>query len=61
MDSDSRTYKNSRRRSVNKKVSFSIMGGGITFDEIAEMRKLKEKELDNFIENKKKQINLYLL
>ena len=54
MDSDSRTYKNSRRRSVNKKVSFSIMGGGITFDEIAEMRKLKEKELDNFIENKKK-------
>ena len=30
------------------------MGGGITFDEIAEMRKLKEKELDNFIENKKK-------
>ena len=54
MDSDSRTYKNSRRKSVNKKVSFSIIEGGITFDEIAKMRKLKEKELENFISNKKR-------
>ena len=54
MDSDSRSYKNSRRKSVNKKVSFSIIEGGITFDEIAKMRKLKEKELENFISNKKR-------
>ena len=54
MDSDSRSYKNSRRKSVNKKVSFSIIEGGVTFDEIAKMRKLKEKELENFISNKKR-------
>ena len=54
MDSDSRSYKNSRRKSVNKRVSFSIIEGGITFDEIAKMRKMKEKELENFISNKKR-------
>ena len=54
MDSDSRSYKNSRRKSVNKKVSFSMIEGGVTFDEIAKMRKLKEKELESFISNKKR-------
>ena len=54
MDSDSRTYKNSRRKSVNKKVSFSMIEGGLTFDEIAKVRKMKEKELENFISNKKR-------
>ena len=54
MDSDSRSIKNSRRRSVTKKVSFSMIEGGITFDEIAKMRKIKEKQLENFILNKKR-------
>jgi len=54
MDSDSRSIKNSRRRSVTKKVSFSMIEGGITFDEIAKMRKMKEKQLENFILNKKR-------
>ena len=54
MDSDSRSYKNSRRKSVNRKVSFSMIEGGVTFDEIAKMRKLKEKELESFISNKKR-------
>ena len=54
MDSDSRSYKSSRRKSVNKKVSFSMIEGGVTFDEIAKMRKLKEKELESFISNKKR-------
>ena len=51
-DSNSRSYKNSRRRSATKRVSFSIIEGGITFDEIAKMRQMKEKELDNFIAKK---------
>ena len=59
MDSDSRSYKNSRRKSVNKKVSFSMIEGGVTFDEIAKMRKLKEKELESFISNKKRK-NQYI-
>lgn len=54
MDSDSRSIKNSRRRSVTKKVSFSMIEGGMTFDEIAKMRKVKEKQLENFILNKKR-------
>ena len=54
MDSDSKSIKNSRRRSVNKKVSFSMIEGAYTFDEIAKMRKIKEKQLENFILNKKR-------
>ena len=54
MDSDSRSIKNSRRRSTIKKVSFSMIEGGITFDEIAKMRKIKEEQLENFILNKKR-------
>ena len=58
-DSNSRSYKNSRRRSATKRVSFSIIEGGITFDEIAKMRQMKEKELDNFIA-KKNRTNQYI-
>ena len=54
MDSDSKSIKNSRRRSTIKKVSFSMIEGGITFDEIAKMRKIKEEQLENFILNKKR-------
>ena len=54
MDSDSRSIKSTRRRISNKRVSFSMIDSGITFDEIAKMRKIKEKQLENFILNKKK-------
>ena len=51
MDSDSRNSGRNSKRSVGKKVSFSIFEVN-TFDEIAKIRKIREKELDNFILNK---------
>ena len=51
MDSDSRGSGRNTKRSVGKKVSFSIFEVN-TFDEIAKIRKIKERELDNFILNK---------
>ena len=61
MDSDSRSIKSTRRRISNKRVSFSMIDSGITFDEIAKMRKIKEKQLENFILNKKKNKPIYFL
>ena len=51
MDSDSKGSGRNTKRSVGKKVSFSIFEVN-TFDEIAKIRKIKERELDNFILNK---------
>ena len=51
MDSDSRGSGRNSKRSVGKKVSFSIFEVN-TFDEISKIRKIREKELDNFILNK---------
>ena len=54
MDSDSRSNKNTRKKSILKRVSFSRIEKSITFDEIGKMRQLKEKELENFMLNKKR-------
>ena len=43
--------RNTKRRSVGKKVSFSIFEVN-TFEEIAKQRRIREMELDNFILNK---------
>ena len=51
MDSDSKGSGRNSKRSILKKVSFSIIEVN-TFDEIAKLRRIKEKELDNFITNK---------
>ena len=51
MDSDSKNSGRNTKRSVGKKVSFSIIEVN-TFDEIAKLRRIRERELDNFILNK---------
>ena len=52
MDSDSKASNKSSRRSIKKKVSFSLTAVN-TFEEIAKIRKIREEKLDYFIMNKK--------
>ena len=51
MESDSKNSGRNSKRSIGKKVSFSIVEVN-TFDEIAKLRRIRERELDNFILNK---------
>ena len=51
MESDSKGSGRNSRRSVGKKVSFSIFDV-TTFEEIAKLRKIRERELETFILNK---------
>ena len=52
-DSNSRSYKNSRRRSATKRVSFSIIEGGITFDENTQNNmNIENNDYNNFEGNR---------
>ena len=55
---DSKTSNDSGKSKHKKKVSFSIFEVS-TFDELAKLRKMREEELDYFVNNKKK-TNQYL-